>query len=73
MTEQKSLLALLNGIARHDYYDDSDMTDDYLKGELYADMSDADFEHLTHKCRGIMYIETLLSYLIPCIKVCRTY
>ena len=56
MAENKSLLALLNGIARHDYFGDKEMTDQFLQEELFPQMNHAEFEQLTHKSRGVMKV-----------------
>ncbi|XP_013387976.1 COMM domain-containing protein 1-like [Lingula anatina] len=52
--EAKSLLALLNGIARKDFYNDTDITHDLLKSELYADMSEEDFQNLMKKSTNLI-------------------
>ena len=53
--ENKSYFGLLNGIARHDYYGE-DITDDFLKQELYADMPPDEFQKLTTRCRGLIKV-----------------
>ena len=52
----KSLLGLLNGIARHDFYGDDELSDDVLKQELYTEMPEQEFSSLIHKCRGIVKV-----------------
>ena len=51
--ENRSLLGLLNGLARHDYYDDKDITLDFLKSELYPDASTEEFERVVSRARAI--------------------
>jgi len=51
---RKSLLALLNGIARHDYYAESELTDQLLKEQLYPTLPDEEFTSLTQKARSII-------------------
>ena len=56
MSEDRNLLGLLNGIARHDYYKEYEITNEFLKNELYPDMADPDFEALVHKTRGLLKV-----------------
>ncbi|ELT88123.1 hypothetical protein CAPTEDRAFT_113876 [Capitella teleta] len=52
--ENRNYLGLLNGLARHYYYGDKDITPEYLKSELYQSMNDEEFQHLLTKSRGII-------------------
>ena len=60
----KSFLALVNGLARHDYYNDTDITDELLHQELYPDLPDAEFQRLVQKARGITNVR---AFLFPSI------
>jgi len=51
---KKSWLGLLNGIARHDYYNEADITDELLKEQLYPASSDDEFAIVTQKARSII-------------------
>ena len=54
--DQKMFSALLNGIMRHDYYNETDITDEFLKQELYADLSEDDFQAMADKSRKILKV-----------------
>ena len=56
--ENKSLLGLLNGICRREYYGEKDMTDAYLKENLFPDMSENEFEALTHKAVNMIKVSS---------------
>jgi hypothetical protein len=53
-SSSKSLIALANGIIRHDYYDDYTITDDLLKQELFATQSNEEFSTLLNRVRGLI-------------------
>jgi len=57
--KKKSLLGLLYGITRSDYYKDADITYDLLKAELYPQLSECDFQSLYQKMRNM--IRTIAS------------
>lgn len=42
--EDKKIIALLNGIVKRDYYGDVDISNDFLKEQLFPDLSDDDFQ-----------------------------
>ncbi|XP_078000817.1 COMM domain-containing protein 1-like [Glandiceps talaboti] len=50
----RSLLGLLNGIAKSTYYGDIDVTNDFLKEELYPNMSLDEFQALLTKCTSLL-------------------
>lgn len=50
----KSFQGLLNGIIRHDYYNETELTDDLLKQEVYKDLAAADFNLLITKTRNVI-------------------
>ncbi len=56
MSDDKKLFGLLNGIAKHDYYKEDEITDEFLKGELYPDMSDAEFDSFVLKTRSLLKV-----------------
>ncbi|KAI0243023.1 hypothetical protein LSAT2_009229 [Lamellibrachia satsuma] len=49
----KSFLVLVNGLTRHDYYNDTEITDEFLHNELYPNLPDDEFMRLIQKARGI--------------------
>ncbi|XP_076351808.1 COMM domain-containing protein 1-like isoform X1 [Tachypleus tridentatus] len=48
-TSQKSLLGLLNGLARREYYGDASVTNEFLHHELYPDLSVENFNQIVDK------------------------
>ena len=52
----KYFLALLNGLARMHYYDDSTISIEMLKEELYSDASDVEFNAMFQKCSLIIKV-----------------
>ncbi|XP_076585691.1 COMM domain-containing protein 1 [Chaetodon auriga] len=50
----KSLSGLLNGIAQKVYYNNSDITEELLKNELYPDLSQEEFKALYEKMKGLL-------------------
>jgi len=52
----KSFLGLLNGIIRHDYYDELDLTDDLLKQEIYPDLPGPEFTAVANKARNVIKV-----------------
>ena len=67
MSEDRNLLGLLNGIARHDYYKEDEITDEFLKNELYPDMGEAEFEALVQKARGLTKVKQPFMYIISTV------
>ncbi|XP_064622669.1 COMM domain-containing protein 1-like [Lineus longissimus] len=57
--ETKKFLGLLNGLAKRIYYGESDITDDFLKAELYPNLSEEEFRLQTAKCQRL--IKTMAS------------
>ena len=69
--ESKTLQALLNGLVRHDYLGDSDMTDVFLKAELYPNVEDAVYSQMIHKARGLIKVVFVYCMcLCLCVGVC---
>ncbi len=56
MADDRTFLGLLNGIARHDYYKEDEITDEFLKNELYSEMPQSEFENLVQKSRGLVKV-----------------
>ena len=54
--DHKMFSALLNGIIRHDYYNETDITDQFLQQELYADLKEDDFQAMADKSRKILKV-----------------
>lgn len=52
----KSLSGLLNGIAQKVYYNNSDITEELLKNELYPDLSQEEFKALYEKMKGLLKV-----------------
>ena len=54
--DTKNFAALLNGIAKRNYYGETDLTDEFLKTELFPNISDVDFNSLVLKCTTVMKV-----------------
>lgn len=52
----KSLSSLLNGIAQKVYYNNSEITEELLKSELYPEMSPDEFTALHDKMKGLLKV-----------------
>jgi hypothetical protein len=52
--DPKCYLALLNGIARRNYYGNTELTDDVLKAEIFPDISQDDFVKIITRTNGLM-------------------
>lgn len=52
----KYFLALLNGLARRNYYGHSELTDDVLKEEIYPDISQEEFARISSRAAGLMKV-----------------
>ena len=50
----KKLLGLLNGIAKREYYGESEITDDLLHEELYSGMEKAAFDILLNRFQNLV-------------------
>ncbi|XP_041467943.1 COMM domain-containing protein 1-like [Lytechinus variegatus] len=48
------LFGLLNGIAKRDYLGIGEITDEYMKEELFADISNEEFTTLVTKCKSLI-------------------
>lgn len=52
--DAKSFLALMNGLTRKRFYGQSEITDEFLKEQIYPDLSQEDFQALLTRCRGLL-------------------
>ncbi|XP_050405916.1 COMM domain-containing protein 1 [Patella vulgata] len=50
----KSLSALLNGLTRRIYYGEEELTDEFLKNEIYPNLTEEEFEHLVNRTIHLM-------------------
>lgn len=50
----KSLSGLLNGIAQHVYYNNTEITEELLKNELYRELSHEEFRVLHERMKGLL-------------------
>ena len=54
--DDRKLLALLNGIVRHDFYGDMAITDEMLHENLSPEQLLDDFKHLLDKYRNLLRV-----------------
>lgn len=54
MDEERSYLGLLTGIARQTYYEDSEITDELLKSQLYPNLTDEEFARIRLQCANLI-------------------
>lgn len=59
---QRCVSALLNGITQRLYYGNTEITEEFLKNELYAEMTQDEFRALHDKMRSLLKV---LSPLPP--------
>ncbi|XP_072030848.1 COMM domain-containing protein 1-like [Amphiura filiformis] len=52
--EIRRVVGLLNGLAKREYYGNKDISDDFLKTELYPDDSEEDFSVRLTKCKNLL-------------------
>lgn len=50
----KNFVGLLNGLARRTYFSEEDITNEFLKQELFSDLPQEEFEALLKKCENLM-------------------
>ena len=55
------VFGLLNGIAKRDYLGVGDITDEFMKEELFADLSQEEFTALVTKCKNLIKVSFLCS------------
>ena len=56
--ENKKFQALLNGQIRHDFFSDTEMSDSFLKQELFPSLSDDAFTQMSSKSRQLLKART---------------
>lgn len=67
----KSLSGLLNGIAQKVYYNNSEITEELLKNELYPELPQEEFNALHEKMKGLLKVNTVnLNKSILLINCC---
>ena len=54
--DTKNLVALLNGITKRSYFEGEELTNDFLKSELYPDLPDEEFTTLVAKCTSLLKV-----------------
>jgi len=52
--DPKCFQALLNGLAKRNYYGSTEFTDEVLKDEIYPNVSQEDFDHIKSKCYSLL-------------------
>lgn len=52
----KALSGLLNGIAQKEFYDNSDVTEELLRAELFPEMPQEEFRTLHGKMRSLLKV-----------------
>jgi len=52
--DPKCYQALLNGLAKRNYYGSPEFTDEVLKDEIYPELNQEDFNRLISKCSGLL-------------------
>lgn len=52
----KSLSGLLNGITQKVYYNNTEITEELLKNELYPDLPQEDFNALYERMKGLLKV-----------------
>ena len=50
----KNVVGLLNGIARREYFGESEITDDFLHQELFSDLSEEQFDAVLKRYEALM-------------------
>lgn len=58
--DTKSLIALLNGITKRTYYGEEEITNEFLKSEIYPDLPDEEFSSLVGKCSSLLKVDTIM-------------
>ncbi|KAL4238894.1 Copper metabolism (Murr1) domain containing 1 [Mactra antiquata] len=52
--DSKNILALLNGLAKRVYYGETEITDEFLKQEIFPNISEDEFSGLVGKCSSLL-------------------
>ncbi len=61
---QRCVSALLNGITQRLYYGNTEITEEFLKNELYAEMTQDEFRALHDKMRSLLKVLSPLTLSI---------
>lgn len=56
MADTKTISALLTGLARRRYYNESEYTDEFLKSQIFPDSSDEEYASLLRRCSNYMKV-----------------
>ena len=60
--ETKNYVALLNGLAKQKYYGEHEITNEFLKQEIFPNLNDDEFDQLLSKCTLLLkVIEKILK------------
>ncbi|XP_048738267.1 COMM domain-containing protein 1-like [Ostrea edulis] len=59
MADTKTISALLTGLARRRYYNESEYTDEFLKSQIFPDSSDEEYASLLRRCSN--YMKSMVS------------
>ncbi|XP_071963676.1 COMM domain-containing protein 1-like [Antedon mediterranea] len=52
--QSKTFLGLLNGIAKRQYYGNKEFTDEFIKSELFPELSDDEFQSVLRKFKSLL-------------------
>ena len=55
----KNISALLTGLAKRNYYNEAEYTDDFLKSQIFPDLSDDEYASLLKRCST--YVKVSIS------------
>lgn len=55
-TNAKNISALLTGLAKRNYYNEPEFTDDFLKSHIFPDLSDEAYATLLKRCSNYMKV-----------------
>lgn len=55
--DTKTLVALLNGIAKRSYFGENEITNEFLKSEIYPELPEEDFNNLVSKCSSLLKVK----------------
>uniref|UniRef100_A0A673GGS4 Copper metabolism (Murr1) domain containing 1 n=1 Tax=Sinocyclocheilus rhinocerous TaxID=307959 RepID=A0A673GGS4_9TELE len=72
---QRCVSALLNGITQRLYYGNTEITEEFLKNELYAEMTQDEFRALHDKMRSLLKVLSPLQQFLTAetIKILQTF
>lgn len=61
---EDAFFGLLSGVAQKLYYDNIDVTDDFLKNELYSSLTDQEFAKLLAKATTVIKVGKLPHFCL---------